>query len=67
MSTGYQTTLRRNAIAFGTKTPYVLSHGKSTTVSQMLTLPAEDDERAYVSGLWAADWNSAEDSGYDSL
>lgn len=62
----YRTTLDRNAIPSRTKATYVLSAGPSSTVDH-ITLPIEESERAYVSHLWAQDWNSPEDAAYDSM
>lgn len=68
MSTSFETTLRRDAIPSPTgSAQYVLSGGRSTTVEQVVSLPIDQGERGYVSALWAQDWDSAEDAGYDHL
>jgi hypothetical protein len=42
---------------------------QARTVETLLGLDRreDDDVRSYVSALWAEDWNSPEDSAYDSL
>lgn len=67
MSTGYSSTLDRTAISSSRGVTYVLSGGSSTTMSQTVILPSEDSERDYVARLWSEDWDSAEDSAYDTL
>lgn len=66
MSITPSSTLNRTAIPARRGSSYLFSSGSSNTMTQQVTLP-EASERAYVSRLWAEDWDSAEDAIYDSM
>jgi len=59
-------TLTRDSIPAPSVHRYTVNnsqHGSITVVP--VTVPLDDEERAYVGRLWAEDWDSPEDAIYD--